>query len=367
MTEKRKARILTSYYRPKPGGYCTRLFRGIAALLKAGNEVHYLSVSPFPISHPNCHFHRFPWFIENTDTLLFWALFHIFSPFQLLYLGFRYHITHAFAFGTNYGFTLQLLRLLKKIPTALFLRGDGIKIHRINGKGSWLIRLDTIIEGFAIHGVYLYGVSDNLIKRVINRHHWARPRHIQILRNDIQPTVYNNTRELSTPLHVGCVGILEKRKNQSLLLGAMQDLPTEKIHLHLYGTGPQEATLRKLSYSINVYNKVTFHGWVDSNIIWKQIDLLVFPSLHEGSPNAVLEALANKVPIMASDIPEHAEILPRSCLLSPNDDKAWAEALQKLLLNPRQSLALLSKEQSEFSESLFFDWNAWFVESVIVQ
>lgn len=311
MTEKRKARILTSYYRPKPGGYCTRLFRDIEALLKSGHEVHYLSVSSFPINHPNCHFHRFPWFIENTDTPLFWALFHIFSPLQLLYFGFRYHITHAFAFGTNYGLFLQPLRLLKKTPTALFLRGDGIKIHRINGKESWLIRLDTIIEGFAIHGVYLYGVSDNLIKCVINRHRWARPKHMRILRNDIQPIGHNYTREPSIPLHVGCVGILERRKNQSLLLGAMQDLPTEKIHLHLYGIGPQEAVLRKLSYSTNVYNKITFHGWVDYKTIWKQIDLLVFPSLHEGSPNAALEALDNRVPVMANDSPEHVEILPK--------------------------------------------------------
>jgi len=35
--------ILTCYYRPKPGGFCKRLFRAINALLDRGHIVHYLA------------------------------------------------------------------------------------------------------------------------------------------------------------------------------------------------------------------------------------------------------------------------------------------------------------------------------------
>lgn len=74
--ENNKARILTSYYRPKPGGFCKRLFRAINALLERGHEVHYLSVVEFPIDHPSCMHHKFPWPERYTDTLIFWAMFH---------------------------------------------------------------------------------------------------------------------------------------------------------------------------------------------------------------------------------------------------------------------------------------------------
>src|SRR5215467_11075094 len=57
----RMATILTCYYRPKPGGLCKRFFRATESLLSRGHEVHYLAVVAFPISHPHCHFHRFPW------------------------------------------------------------------------------------------------------------------------------------------------------------------------------------------------------------------------------------------------------------------------------------------------------------------
>ena len=136
-TNQTVTRVLTSYYRPKPGGFCKRLFRGIAALLDGGCEVHYLAVVKFPIEHPHCFFHRFPWPAGRTDGWLFWGVFHLLAPPALLYLGVRHRITHAFAFGPNYALFLQPLRWIKRIPLSLFLRADTIENHRIKGRRSW--------------------------------------------------------------------------------------------------------------------------------------------------------------------------------------------------------------------------------------
>src|SRR5438093_1345770 len=68
------ATILTCYYRPTPGGLCKRLFRAIESLLSSGHEVHYLAVVAFPISHPHCHFHQFPWPEAKTHGMIFWFM-----------------------------------------------------------------------------------------------------------------------------------------------------------------------------------------------------------------------------------------------------------------------------------------------------
>ncbi len=106
------ATVLTCYYRPKPGGLCKRLFRAIEALLADGHSVHYLAVQPFPIDHPRCRFHRFPWPGGATEGLAFWVALHLFAPFWLLVIGLRQGVTHAFAFGHTYALLMQPLRVL---------------------------------------------------------------------------------------------------------------------------------------------------------------------------------------------------------------------------------------------------------------
>ena len=139
------ARILTSYYRPKPGGLCKRLFRAIEGLLAEGHEVHYLSVVPFPIDHANCHWHRFPWPPDHTEGLLFWLAFHLLAPVALLHLALRHRVTHTFAFATTYALCLQPARVVARIPLAIFLRADALENHRLLGRPGWLIGLERCL------------------------------------------------------------------------------------------------------------------------------------------------------------------------------------------------------------------------------
>ncbi len=179
------AKILTCYYRPKPGGLCKRLFRAINALLENGHTIHYLSVLPFPISHPDCHFHSFPWQADKTKGYLFWGIFHFVAPVMLLFLGFKYRISHAFAFGPTYSLLLQPLHILKNIPLSLFLRADTLKNHKLNENPGWLLLLESRLEGMAIFNVKLCSVSKNLLVKVLSRHRALLPKHSEILVNDI--------------------------------------------------------------------------------------------------------------------------------------------------------------------------------------
>ena len=355
--QKKSARILTSYYKPKPGGFCTRYFRAIEALLSNGNEVHYLAVSKFPIDDENCHFHRFPWPEQFTDNILFWFILHLFSPVILLFLGYRYKISHAFAFGPTYSLMLQPLSILKKIPLTLFLRADIIENYIIKGTSKWIVFIERFLEGLSIFNVRLYGVSESLAKNIVARHSYFRPKLASILRNDIlanRPGVEVSPKK---KLRMGCVGILEKRKNQIFLIKLMQYLDKYDIELLIFGVGPNESLLRKITKNYDVERQVVFKGWVDRENIWPSIDLLLMPSLHEGAPNAVLEAIAVNMPVLASDIPEHREILPDQCLLPLGKLEQWVTTIVSINTNKESKLKELQNAVSGTKTTLVFDWD----------
>ena len=347
--------ILTSYYRPKPGGYCKRYFRAIRALLDKGAVVHYLAVEKFPVDHERCHFHKFPWPKKYSDSLLFWIFFHIYAPIFLLYLGLRYKITHSFAFGSTYAFVLQPLRILKGIPLTFFIRADSILNHRIKGRPEWIIMFDQFLEGMAIQGARIYGVSDALTNAIINRHSLFRPLKHGTLRNNIEkaaPVLTQLKRNLTA---FACVGVLEKRKNIQILLQALTKISGNTVALYIYGTGPDEEMLKEQAGVLLVKDKVEFKGWVSSDTIWPEIDILVMPSLHEGAPNAVLEALSHGVPVLASNIAEHTEILPVEYLVPAESIDEWAKSMIELSTNT-SLVDTIKRGQEEYSKSLMFDW-----------
>lgn len=104
------------------------------------------------------------------------------------------------------------------------------------------------------------------------------------------------------------VGRLTKQKNVSLLISALKCLGRERpISLDIYGQGEDEQFLRALVIELGLQGKVVFNGF--SSEVYSEIvkaDFLVLPSLYEGMPNVVVEALALGVPALVSNIPAHS-------------------------------------------------------------
>ena len=356
--------FLTCYYRPKPGGFCKRLFRAIKALLAQGHVVHYLAVVPFPVEHPNCHFHRFPWFQNATSGYLFWGCFYLFAPLQLFYIGWRNRVDGLFAFGHSYALFLQPLRIIKKIPLSLFLRADTIRNHQIMNRPPVLIRLESLLEGLGIVGTRMYCVSKTLKQGIDTRHKIFLPEISAVLPNEITVQPGLAAKKVERPLRLACVGVLEPRKNQRMLLRVMRGFAADQVSLSLYGVGPDEQLLKKRAKEGKLLNRVHFMGWIASENIWPDVDLLLMPSLHEGAPNAMLEALGNGVMVLASAIPEHAEILPDRYLLAVDDSGAWLKRIQSILLYSDTEIHASIEEQSRAGQGLLFDWDLEIVSCI---
>ena len=81
------------------------------------------------------------------------------------------------------------------------------------------------------------------------------------------------------------------------------------------------------------------------------------PTLHEGSPNALLEAMGYGLPCLASRIPEIHEVLPDDELLfDPHDPAELARKLQRFLQLPGYA-GVLQAKTAQCTARYRFDWD----------
>ncbi len=141
-------------------------------------------------------------------------------------------------------------------------------------------------------------------------------------------------------------GRLEPQKGQDVLLRAFAaSRACDGLDLVLLGDGSLGARLRALSVELGVAERVRFLGFQANPWAWfSRARLFVLPSLWEGFPNALLEAMACGAPVVASACdygPREAIEHGRSGLLTPvGDIAALKAAIDALLNDPAQARSL---------------------------
>lgn len=99
------------------------------------------------------------------------------------------------------------------------------------------------------------------------------------------------------------VGRLSEQKNFGQLFDALADLKRDDWVLLLVGEGEQGDQLRAHATRLGLEPQVRFLGRrTDVSLIMQSSDLLAMSSLWEGFPYVVIEALANRLPLVAADV-----------------------------------------------------------------
>jgi starch synthase (maltosyl-transferring) len=99
------------------------------------------------------------------------------------------------------------------------------------------------------------------------------------------------------------VGRLDAQKGLELLLEAMRQVYSRlpQLELLLVGAGPQRGELEQISRRLGIESRTRFLGFrTDVPAILSCADLFILPSRWEGMPNAVLEAMAAGLPVIAT-------------------------------------------------------------------
>jgi glycosyltransferase involved in cell wall biosynthesis len=142
------------------------------------------------------------------------------------------------------------------------------------------------------------------------------------------------------------IGRLVPEKDVTTLLKAWRhviDVVPEAV-LDIVGSGPLEGDLRAQANDLGVEKQVFFHGEQSEVVPYLQAaDCFVLPSLVEGMSNALLEAMAVGLPVVATRIEGNERLLEDGVtgrLVLPHDAEALARALVDILQDVYGALSL---------------------------
>jgi glycosyltransferase involved in cell wall biosynthesis len=138
------------------------------------------------------------------------------------------------------------------------------------------------------------------------------------------------------------VGRLSREKDHHTLLEAVRGLRDAnsggaalRPHLLIVGDGPERARIEQTIRALDLTGDVTLTGHVPTTEPYYAVaDIAVLSSLSEGSPNALLEAMAARVPIVATavgGIPEMVCDHDSALLVRPGDREAITGAVAELM------------------------------------
>ena len=163
----------------------------------------------------------------------------------------------------------------------------------------------------------------------------------------------------TSPPRLLSVGRLVRQKGLDVGLQALAGLKGLEWEWNIAGDGPQMGALRTQAAALGLEGRVHFLGWQSRAELLKWYDrssLFLFPSRHEGMPNAVLEAMACGLPVVATRIAGNEELVldgETGCLVQSEDADGLKTALQGLLTDPsrREQMGRASRRrvQEEYS------------------
>jgi glycosyltransferase involved in cell wall biosynthesis len=193
---------------------------------------------------------------------------------------------------------------IPKVHAALF---------NLGGMRSEYFRLRSIVERRLELRILKY--ADVVVVRNRDSKDYLEKRGIKAVVIPVGVDINKYSPKYSEGKYILYGGRLASEKGVNLLLKAYAMLGGRmqaKFKLVICGSGPLERELRDLSASFEIQDRVTFIAWLPNPEFIKKVAesaVFVLPSMYEGMPVAVMEAMASGKPIIASNVPGPKDII----------------------------------------------------------
>jgi glycosyltransferase involved in cell wall biosynthesis len=165
---------------------------------------------------------------------------------------------------------------------------------------------------------------------------------------------------------VGIVGRLTEVKNHALFLQAAERVARSRddVRFLIFGEGLQKKGIERRIAELSLGDRVFLAGTEEPETIYGAVDIVGLTSLNEGTPLALIEAMANGIPVISTAVGGVVDVLgaesetsaagytirERGVTVSSEDTEAFAAGLQRLLLD-RDLGAALAREAQEHALS----------------
>lgn len=231
------------------------------------------------------------------------------------------------------------------IPYAVVLHGADVPDSQKGRFGLLYPMVKPLVRRVWRQAAHVIAVSDTLQDLALRT--WPGGQ-INVIPNGVdvdrfQPVGREDVEPRDEKIVLLVVARLIEIKGIQHLLTALSLLPEtlrQKIDLHLCGTGPYEADLRRQAEQLGNTAQVHFAGLLPYEQIpvrLQEADMFVLPSLQEGLPLSLLEAMASGLPVVATavgGIPTVIRDGDNGLLVAPGDVAGLGDALVRLADDP---------------------------------
>ncbi|MDP2194288.1 MAG: glycosyltransferase, partial [Alphaproteobacteria bacterium] len=246
----------------------------------------------------------------------------------------KIRVLHTSCFKENQGFVARMVTIVRSIKTIrqilkreknhvvvsfldtvnmktiLANMGLGFKLLVSERTNPFYHRIPRLYNWMRI---LLYPFASTLVVQTSSVAEYFSPRISKvIIPNPIRPCDHIKTHHQEQISHIAAVGRLSPEKDHQTLIKAFKLYVMSNPHARLiiYGEGPLRPNLETLIQQEGLESHVTLFGKTDQiHQELRKADLFIFPSLYEGFPNALLEAMSLGLPVIASNVTGNVDII----------------------------------------------------------
>jgi len=240
-------------------------------------------------------------------------------------------------------------RILKK-PVIAKVGSSGFNsdINQIKKFPEGRLQLNYILKNITRLVCTSRKMEDEFLNEGINKDK------IILIRNGIR--IKDFYRSYESVKNLVFVGRFIKSKNINTLIAAFSKaikITSKNLNLTLVGDGPEKVNIDNLIKKSGLEDNIILTGMVDNPAEFlKKSDIFIFPSIIEGLPNSLIEAMGYKLPCIASNIPGNVEVIGEDSpvydikegdfkvtrygvLFNPSDIRGLVNSIKYMVDNPK--------------------------------
>lgn len=279
------------------------------------------------------------------------------SVLCVLKLRRRWPVDYTLAFfGIPSGPAAWVLKKVAQVPYIISLRGGDVPGIGIEGVGKYEVLSKPVIQFLWKRAAHVVANSQSLAELARRS---SRGKDIPVIPNGVDTTFFcpGSTRRAGQWVFVGRITAY---KGVDYLIEAVSQLTPEeqqKLNFCIVGDGLYRLDCIRLAQERGVSDRFEFVGWKSPEQIrdyYQASEGFIFPTLFEGMPNALLEAMACGLPVISTTAPGiEGLVQDNGWVVTPANADELAERLRYALLHPTE-LSAMGQRSRELAQT--YSW-----------
>lgn len=270
-------------------------------------------------------------------------IYYFFTCLRLIFIQQKFDLVHIHGDWSSLVFSRFIKKIVRAKKLCITIH-DELSSNKLSKKA-----LSVLIKNVDIIFVTGYAAADQL-KKITNKKIIIQPSGVKNIFFKSHERFFN-----IKPSKIIIVSSLVKKKNLGLVLDIAKNLPL--INFLIVGNGPEKKHLEdRIKYEkIENIEMLGFKSATELHILYYEADIFLITSLREGTPTAMLEAMACGLPIISSGAGGVRNILKdNNCIVENSNKDSYINCILELV-NDEARMRKISVNNRNLSNS--FSWN----------